>query len=437
MRARSARLSEEGGWLIVEMMIGAVVLVLTALAIYSGLDGASKTSGRNRNRTVASYLAQQDQERMRTMDAAALSNYSVTRSVVVAGVTFKVTSTASFVNDNSGSVSCTNSSATAQYLKISSSVADPSGRNAPVQQDSLISPKPDDGNAVVQIVDRTGVTGVPGISTTLQESPGTTKVTDTNGCSLFTFLDNGTQYHVAFSQPTYVDVDGVNAVNGPITVVPGTVSTTQFQYDVAGTITASLRSATGGGAAVCAPLSVTDSHMHLNPPVRTFAATGCTSGTSAQVTATQLFPFTDKYAAYAGSCTANDPNKQWNQPAYFAPAPLTAGGSLAMTVVEPPIKLTVKKLSTGANWSGTRVFITDTSCAPNVSYPMFTTNAATSGSNIDIQGYPFAKYKICADDLGQSSNTDNVTVTNISNTTATGSSPTLTIDSSSNNGPCQ
>src|SRR3954447_346824 len=197
---------------------------------------------------------------MRTMDAAALSNYSVTRSVVVAGVTFKVSSTASFVNDNSGSVSCTNSSSTAQYLKISSSVADPSGRNAPVQQDSLISPKPDDGNAVVQIVDRTGVTGVPGISTTLQESPGTTKVTDTNGCSLFTFLDNGTQYHVAFSQPTYVDVDGVNAVNGPITVVPGTVSTTQFQYDVAVTINVHLRNNVNDtGPAQCTPVTLTDS----------------------------------------------------------------------------------------------------------------------------------------------------------------------------------
>src|SRR4051795_8291473 len=106
---RSARLSEEGGWLIVEMMIGAVVLVLTALAIYSGLDGASKASGRNRNRTVASYLAQQDQERMRTMDAAALSNnYTNTRTVTIAGVPYRVDSQATPINDTTGAVSCTN-----------------------------------------------------------------------------------------------------------------------------------------------------------------------------------------------------------------------------------------------------------------------------------------------------------------------------------------
>jgi len=379
---------------------------------------------------------------MRTMDAAALSNYSVTRSVVVAGVTFKVTSTASFVNDNSGSVSCTNSSSTAQYLKISSSVADPSGRNAPVQQDSLISPKPDDGNAVVQIVDRTGVTGVPGISTTLQESPGTTKVTDTNGCSLFTFLDNGTQYHVAFSQPTYVDVDGVNAVNGPITVVPGTVSTTQFQYDVAGTINVHLRNNVNDtGPAQCTPVTLTDSHMHLNPPLRVFPATGCSSGATAAVTASQLFPFTDKYAAYAGSCSTNDPKKQWNQTAYFAPAPLTAGGSLAMTGVEPPIALLVKK-KTGSNtstpWQNARVSITSDSCSADNGY--FSTQLTDATGNLPITGHPFGQYDICVDDTGLGSGTgnniDHLNLANQPNTTAAGVAATMIIDPSANNGAC-
>ena len=154
----------EEGWLIVEAMIGAVVLIIAGLAIYNGLDGASKASGRNRNRTVAAYLAQQDQERMRTMDAAALSNnYTNSRVVTIASVKYTVNSAATPINDSTGSVSCTNNSSSAHYLKITSTVNDPSNQNAPVVQDSLLSPKPDDGNSAVQIVDRSGTTGVSGV----------------------------------------------------------------------------------------------------------------------------------------------------------------------------------------------------------------------------------------------------------------------------------
>src|SRR5919201_1192780 len=130
------------------------------------------------------------------MDAAALSGgYTNARTVTIAGVKYTVKSAATPINDSTGAVSCTNNSQTAKYLKITSTVYDPSNQNAPVVQDSLLSPKPDDGNSAVQIVDRTGTNGVSGVPVTLQEPPGSTVTTDTNGCSLFTLIDNGTQYH--------------------------------------------------------------------------------------------------------------------------------------------------------------------------------------------------------------------------------------------------
>ena len=106
LRARlAARLPvrDESGWLIVEVMISAVVLVLAGLAIYSGLDGASSASGRNRNRTMAATLAQQDQERMRSMDASALNAYiktPYTQSITVGGLTYSVTSNVAYATDN-------------------------------------------------------------------------------------------------------------------------------------------------------------------------------------------------------------------------------------------------------------------------------------------------------------------------------------------------
>ena len=103
---------------------------------------------------------------------------------------------------------------------------------------------------------------MPSVPVTLQQSPGSTVSTDTQGCSLFTFLDNSTQYSVNFSLSGYVNVNGVNSVTGPITVVPGNVSTTQFQYDRAGTITANFPT---GDA--CVGLSVANTHLKLTPAV--------------------------------------------------------------------------------------------------------------------------------------------------------------------------
>jgi type II secretory pathway pseudopilin PulG len=430
--ASESRLSQEEGWLIVEMMIGAVVLVLTALAIYSGLDASSKASGRNRNRTVASYLAQQDQERMRTMDAAALASYTNTRTVTIAGVPYRVDSTSTLVNDSSGSISCTNKSATANYLKITSTVYDPSGRNKPVVQDSLLSPKPDDGNAAVKVLDRTGITGVSGLPVTLQESPGTSVNTDSSGCSLFTFLDVGTSYHVGFSRTGYVNVNGVNSVVGPISVVPGTVATTTFQYDQAGGISANFNTKVGTAAPQATSsraLSVSDSHMTISPPIRYFSstaeiATGQVGASSAAIPATNLFPFTDQYAVYSGSCTANDPTK-YGQPQTFAS--VTPGNTTTVSVREPAINLFINKSGTAQTGTGINVYIkqTDTGCDQTV-YKLNGSglpNSLTSGGALVDPGFPYGHYNVCADD-GSKYDVDPVTNDN-QNGTSTASPVSL------------
>jgi Tfp pilus assembly protein PilV len=427
----------EEGWLIVEAMIGAVVLIIAGLAIYNGLDGASKASGRNRNRTVAAYLAQQDQERMRTMDAAALSNnYTNSRFVTIASVKYTVNSAATPINDSTGSVSCTNNSSSAHYLKITSTVSDPSNQNAPVVQDSLLSPKPDDGNSAVQIVDRTGTTGVPGVPVTLQQSPSSTVTTDSQGCSLFTFLDNSVNYTVGFSLPNYVNVNGVNAVTGPITVVPGNVSTTQFQYDKAGSITANFPA---GNA--CVGISVANTHLKLTPAVRNgsaFPQSNCvTSGTGNANTAAGLFPFTDAYAVYGGVCTTNDPNKYGQTPT-FAPI-LTAGGSQSVTPTEPPVTVNVNRRTTSSG-SGTalslaNVVFTSTDCSANT-FSTIRTGATGSAATL---GLPYGAYSVCVDDKQSFPGSPHKASTTFTNNTATGKTlSTILIDAStsSTQGSC-
>jgi hypothetical protein len=418
---RSRLSKEESGWLIVEMMIGALVLIVAGIAIYNGLDGASKASGRNRNRSIASYLAQQDQERLRTMDAATLSGYTSNRTVPIAGVKYTVASSATLVNDSTGSISCTNKSGTAQYLRIRSIVTDPSGQNGPVTEDSLVSPKPADGNAAVKVVDRTGVTGVSGVPVTLTEPPGTTTNTDSGGCGLFSFLSNGTQYHVSFSLANYVDVNGVNVVSGPITVVPGTVSITSFQYDKAGQV--AVKMLTGaGGTPLCPGMSVTDSHMTINPRVRAFDATSCDGANPPTATATGLFPFTDQYAVYPGTCTANDP-ATWKKTSTFAPV-LGSGGSVSTTFTEPMVKVSVTHTVSGSTSAVSAAHITihenDSGCDGNV----FSPPATDSSGNLSL-GLPYGKYTVCADD-----GTYQASDTSVNNTSSTGDTASINIPTS-------
>jgi type II secretory pathway pseudopilin PulG len=371
---------EEGGWLIVEMMIGAVVLIIGGLAIYNGLDGASKASGRNRNRTEASILAQQDQERMRTMDATALSNYHRVATVQVGKLAYVVTSNAAYVSDTSGAVSCTNSSTTAQYLKISSSVADPTNVNQPVVEDSLLSPKPADAGAAVQIIDRNG-TGVSGIPISLAEPPSTSVTTDSQGCALFGFLDTSTDYGVTFSKIGYVDPSGQKQfTDAPITQVPGSTTLTQFQYDLAGSVTANIVTApvigTGGPTAAAATtLSAFDTHIP-GAQFRTFPISGNS------VTANNLFPFTDAYTFFAGNCLTQKPPATSTK---IATATVTPGStSQVVSVTEPAVKI-----STGS--SGAQVWLRSSDDGCSDSYGPIT--ADTNG--VVWQGFPYGNYRVC------------------------------------------
>ena len=58
--------------MLIEVMVGALILAITTTAVLNGLDGAQKTGGRNKARSVAAALAEQDQERMRSMPVADL-----------------------------------------------------------------------------------------------------------------------------------------------------------------------------------------------------------------------------------------------------------------------------------------------------------------------------------------------------------------------------
>ncbi len=351
------------------------------------------------------------------MDAGALGAYIKTpyvQTLNVGGLIYSVTSTVTYVND-SASASCTSAATLASYLKISSTVTDPTNKNRPVTIDSLLSPRADQSGAAVQIVDRSGTTGIPGIPVNLNENSSLNDTTDPSGCVQFGFL-SGTTYHVSFSKPGYVDANGVNSeVAQPITVVPGRTTLTQFQYDLAGSITGVFRNS-ANTSVTTGPITVFSNGMAPNARV---GSTGSVSG---------LFPFTSAYAVYAGTCASDDPS-QWS----VTPGSqiLTPGLAASTTVRVPTLTLTIKQKNGSrgntTNLSGADVHVTDSGCG--TSY-----QGTANSSGVATFSLPYGNYDVCADN-GNSNGSDKITDTTTNHVTA-GTSDSFTVDTSKNNGHC-
>src|SRR3954471_13613438 len=86
---------EQSGFALIEVMMSALIVAIVSVGVLAGIDASSATSGSNKARGIAASIAQDDQERMRSMqpdDLAAMRFQR--RTVTVAGVAYQVTSDA-------------------------------------------------------------------------------------------------------------------------------------------------------------------------------------------------------------------------------------------------------------------------------------------------------------------------------------------------------
>src|SRR3954471_3142660 len=86
---------EQSGFALIEVMVSALIVAIVSVGVLAGIDASSATTGSNKARGIAASMAQDDQERLRSMqpdDLAALRFQS--RTVTVDGVNYTVTSDA-------------------------------------------------------------------------------------------------------------------------------------------------------------------------------------------------------------------------------------------------------------------------------------------------------------------------------------------------------
>jgi type II secretory pathway pseudopilin PulG len=393
--SRRPSLSSERGSFLVEVMVGAVVLAIVTFAVLDGMSGAADTGERNRQRSVASTLAQQDIERLRSFEVTELSGYRETRTVKMGGVDYTVVSRTDWVRDASGLISCTNDDTKAEYLKITSTAWSPASEERPVREVSLLTPAPGAfsstaGTAAIKLTDRDG-NAHANVGVALDGPSDYSDSTNDVGCAIFGMIPTG-NYEVNVSG--LVGWGGEDGTTNQVTVQPAKTSLKHLELEPPASLRARFERPDGSAASWT---SMTVANSKLPGGAKSF-----TSGSSAtSIDSNGLFPFLDGYGVYAGTCRANNPSF-WDA-TYFT----TSGkGSVVLDpgdFLEPvnvqmgTLRVRVRSGASGTPLVDSRVTLrqqdNQTGCTVN-SLTEWVSSTGSDGEHTFV--VPVGTYRICA-----------------------------------------
>ncbi len=400
--------SGEAGFMIIEVLASAVVLLIVSAGIFSLMQATAHSSSEDRHRSEAYSVSQEDQARLRSMRLSALNARNETRTVTLNGTKFTVHSTGTFVNDLTATTSCsTSETSTADYVRITSEVTWPKMQGAkPAAIESIVSPSkslsldPKNGTLSVTAMNAQG-TPLPGLKLTGSGPAAFNSETNELGCAMLTDLPAGA-YTLLPSGINLVDKDGLAPSAMPVTVTANAPPTPySVQYDHPGTIPVSFETLSEGKLV---PAKV-DSIFVFNTGMtsaRIFTTTG--SIRESVVNATPLYPFTSPYSIYAGSCEINNPNKEGKGAAGIANVAVTSGGTAPAKAQIPALNLTVNNGATPIK--GAKVTITDKKCTDSKGAGIkrtYTTNEKGKQTAVPAvapeavePGLPWSEYEVCA-----------------------------------------
>lgn len=390
---------------IVEVLIASILVVAISLGALGAIDAATRSTGQERSRAQADGVAQGDQARMRSMRISDLANLNQTRTLTRDGTTYTVVSRGDFVTDTTGTASCDTGTASADYIKTTSTVTWPSmGSRPAVYAESIVSPPNGsiaaDRGALAIEVDDAQDNGIPNVPVSGSGAGSFSGTTGPTGCVIFGNLAAG-NYNLSVSgiASGYVDHDGSPPTSHPTSVVGQSTNTVVLQYANPGSIPVSFT--TKAGSSLVA--SKADSIMVFNTGMSTPKTFGTPGTLATTIPATPLFPFSSPVAVYAGTCEGDNPN-----PSDAAPPPVPqaiasvtvpAGGSAPATIQLPGLTLNVYQ---GSNTSSSkaataRVRIADLNCPDDPTTGFKRTFTADSQGALTNLGLPYSAYEVCAD----------------------------------------
>jgi Tfp pilus assembly protein PilV len=417
---------EVQGFAMIEAVVAAAVLAIVALGVLMGLDTAQRSSGREKARSVAAALTEQDQERLRSFRAVDLANYDETNTVEVNNVTYTIESRADWVRDATGGTqSCSNNATQADYMRVTTTTTSGliNSPIPPIKMSSLVAPPigafgTNQGTLGVQVNNRSGQ-GVPGIPVKITGPVTVTNDTNSAGCAIFAYVPVGS-YVASVDELGRVDKGGNQLAKVGATVSNGTVNVKTLDYDLAASVdvTFDSKTARSGGAVVSVngtQFSAANSGVPSGPfspfaGLRTFDPAG---SALPLIAGTGLFPFSDGYGLYGGGCTGADPT---NIPAlidYYDTYPdeyiQTEPGEASTPVTLRLPSLNLKVLRNSAVLPGltqpVRIHIISKSLPDCSERFIYGSVLPTQPSATDNNGWmidpalPFGQYQVCAEAL--------------------------------------
>jgi Tfp pilus assembly protein PilV len=388
--------SHDDGFSIISVVIAFSMFVAVLAPAALLIQQSTLVSGDVQSRIIAANLATKQLELVRSQASYAFAqlvdNYlgTSTSTVPIGSVDYSITQNLQWspgAYSPGGCGSSANGNTQLQpVLTATVSVTWPAkpAHEPPTSETSTFTPpvgqySATSGDISIQVLSASG-TGQPSIPVTVtgpSGSPSSTTVnTDSNGCAFFPFLQIGS-YQVSLQSPSanmvFVDPTGNTNPSTTVGVEIGQISTYQFSYDQAATLTLP---APPSNYTVPSAVGLTLASPNL-PGLGTIIKTPLpTTSANGETTISGLFPFPGGYQIWLGDCYTYQSGAQFSGVATSA----VSGGSTTLAALgEYPAQIQVEL--NGAPVAGAQVSVNVMD--PTLStQPPYNTNCPTvSGSS--------------------------------------------------------
>jgi hypothetical protein len=328
----------DDGFTIVEVVVAAVVLAMTALVMAGLFVRTLGLAQSNTQRTTAANLATKQVEGLQAVDALSIPSGETVSTVTVGGTVYTLDQNVTLGTPTGTACGSTGGSINSQVISLV--VTWPNmGTVQPVRTDTIRAlGVGTDGfasttGAAAVAVQNAGGVGTAGISVTLATAPGGTVIgtqnSGTDGCVVFAGLNPG-NYTASVNTAGHVNQDGTQAAtSSAFGVTASSVTKAVVPYDLLGAL--NITPTVSGGFTIPSAIGVTlttsvwsPSQSRSYPTCVGSAVQGCVSGTTNRLAAS-LFPAS--YGAWAGTCA--DAATAAGTPTLV---PVTSGATAAYTV---------------------------------------------------------------------------------------------------------
>ncbi|MEI7647165.1 MAG: prepilin-type N-terminal cleavage/methylation domain-containing protein [Actinomycetes bacterium] len=374
-------LSDDAGVSLVELMMAIMIFAIAMAGITAGFVSVGQKTRLNKDRVAAANLASRELEIARNVFNASstgpitiAADLDVTNGyplpggtagspLVVDSVPYTVFRRAEWLPAGTGQSPCDGGSGvTYPTLAVNVKVTWPyMGQVKPIESNTLLTPPKgvlasSTSFVAVKVVGSNGL-GKEDVPVTVSGTGGTyTATTAEDGCATVAVATTGT-YTASLNSSGWVDFYGASNPSKSVTASASSISRLTFNYDRAGSLELNLTTA-AGYALPTGLRSVTLGNTGLQPSGTQIKDIG----TGGNATITTLWPFSDGYTLWAGSCGQSDPAAAGGSRASAVVVPSAGGASTATQLAPVRVNVTTSTGSAIAAATVTATPLSTTTC---------------------------------------------------------------------------